>query len=89
MNDKRFRNEPRSDWMKEHKTPEEKAKSLKDALQLLEKLTLKGVQGNVSFPLYEGGIGKARVEIYIEPSKATTVFNYDLASSSGTFPEEG
>lgn len=59
------------------KTPEEKGVALKEAISLLTNLTKNKVQGNVSFPLYDGDIGKAKLELFIEPEKAKDIFKIE------------
>lgn len=56
------------------KTPEEKEAALKEAINLLTNLSKRRVQGNVSFPLYDGDVGKAKLEIFVEPSRAKDIF---------------
>lgn len=59
---------------KEHKTPEEKEAILKEAVDFFVGLVRKGVQGNVSFPLYDGIVGKAKLELFVEPMGAKDIF---------------
>jgi hypothetical protein len=59
---------------KEHKTDEEKHELLKEALGFFQWLVEEGVMGNVTFPLYDGIVGKAKLELFVDPLKAKDIF---------------
>jgi hypothetical protein len=60
---------------KEHKTSEEKQQLLNEAISLFRWLVEEGVvMGNVTFPLYDGIVGKARLELFIDPLRAREIF---------------
>jgi len=59
---------------KEHKTTEEKQQLLKESVNFFSWLVEEGVMGNVTFPLYDGIVGKAKLELFIDPLKAKEIF---------------
>ncbi len=59
---------------KEQKTPDEKEAILKEAVAFFTGLVRKGAQGNVTFPLYDGIVGKAKLELFVEPAEAKSIF---------------
>lgn len=60
---------------KQQLTPEEKDASLKHAIELLTGLVKKKFKGNFSVPLYDGGVGEAKVEGFIDLVRAKDIFN--------------
>ena len=59
---------------KEYKTPEEKQELKDKAMKFFESLVDKGVMGNVTFPLYDGIVGKAKVELFVDLLRANEIF---------------
>ena len=47
--------------------PTQKAESLENAVSTLRFLVRNGFQGNVAFPIYDGGVGKIHAELFMEP----------------------
>ena len=47
--------------------PEEKKETLENAITTLRFLVESGFQGNISFPVYNGAVGKIQTELFLEP----------------------
>ena len=55
---------------KQHKTQEEKDLLLEEAVKFFRWLVTNKVMGNVTFPLYDGIVGRAKLELYVDVLKA-------------------
>jgi len=67
-------------FRKEHKTLEEKEQLLAAAIAFFTFLVREGAQGNITFPLYDGIVGKAKLDLYVNPMKANELFKVGGAS---------
>lgn len=61
------------DKNKQHKTPEEKKEDEQKAIALF-KFFREHLQGNITFPCYDGNVGKAKIEAFIDVSEASNIF---------------
>jgi hypothetical protein len=48
-------------------TPEQKKETLDDAITTFRFLVENGFQGNISFPVYDGCVGKIHSDLYMIP----------------------
>ncbi len=60
---------------KQQLTQEEKDASLRHAIELLTGLVRKKFKGNFSLPLYDGGVGEAKIEGFIDLARAKELYN--------------
>jgi hypothetical protein len=67
---------------RQQKTPEEKEKILKETLSFLEGFVRNGCQGNVSFPCFDGIVGKAKIELFADPLEANKLFRFGGGNSA-------
>ncbi len=51
----------------EKMTPEEKKETLDNAVTTFRFLVENGFQGNITFPVFQGAVGKIQTELYLEP----------------------
>ena len=54
---------------KQHKTQEEKDLLLEEAVKFFRWLVTNKAMGNVTFPLYDGIVGRVKLELYVDASK--------------------
>ena len=62
---------------REHKTPEEKEVLLEEAVSFFKGYVRNGCQGNVSFPCFDGIVGKAKIETFSDPMDLKKIFNFE------------
>lgn len=48
-------------------TPEQKKEALDNAITTFRFLVENGFQGNITFPVYEGAVGKIQAELFMSP----------------------
>ena len=58
------------EYQKQTKTQEEKDLLLEEAVKFFRWLVTNKAMGNVTFPLYDGIVGKIKLELYVDPIKA-------------------
>ncbi len=51
----------------ENLTPEQRKETVENAKVTLDILATLGFQGNVSFPMYGGAVGKIHADLYFDP----------------------
>jgi hypothetical protein len=51
----------------EKMTAEQKKEALDNAVATLRFLVENGFQGNITFPIYEGSVGKIQTELFMDP----------------------
>ncbi len=62
----------------ENLTPEQKKETRENAKATLEILAELGFQGNVSFPLYGGAVGKIHADLFLDPKLVPSIFKDKL-----------
>jgi hypothetical protein len=62
----------------EEMTLEQKKETRDNAKATIEILAELGVQGNVSFPLYGGAVGKIHADLYLDPKLIPSIFKNKL-----------
>ena len=58
------------EYQKQRKTQEEKDLLLEEAIKFFRWLVTNKAMGNVTFPLYDGIVGRVKLELYVDVLKA-------------------
>ena len=69
-----------NEQQKEQKTPEQKRELLDRSIQFFRFFVTSGRQGNLSFPCFNGIVGKAKIEVYVSPMDFEELFRMEIKS---------